>query len=91
MRSLLEGNIRAFAVRGLLLTLGQGLTGGLVMLYVKNVLGADALVIGSFTSLWCAVFVVFILLGGWVADRYDRKKTYLLGSALALPTPLIYA
>jgi len=61
------------------------------MLYVKNVLGADALVIGSFTSLWCAVFVVFILLGGWVADRYDRKKTYLLGSALALPTPLIYA
>jgi len=67
------------------------LSGGLGTLYVKDVLGADAVVLGLFSSIWSAVYLVFILIGGWIGDRYNRKKTLLLGTALTLPNPIIYA
>jgi len=58
---------------------------------VKDVLGADAIILGLFSSIWSAIYLVFILIGGWVGDRYDRKKTLLIGTALTLPNPVIYA
>lgn len=88
---LLQGNARVLAVRGVVLTISGGLTGGLALLYVKTVLGADAVILGLFSSIWSAVYLVFILIGGWFGDRYDRKKMLLLGTALTLPNPIIYA
>lgn len=78
------------ATRSILLTIGGGLTGGLSTIYVKDVLGADAIILGLFSSIWSAVYLVFILIGGWVGDRYNRKKILLAGTFLTLPNPIIY-
>ena len=91
VRSLMRGNLGVLAFRGLFLTMIVGLTGGLDSLFVKEVLGADAVVLGLLASIWSAVFLVFILIGGWISDQYDRKKMLLTGMALTLPNPLIFA
>jgi len=83
--------MRALTVREVLLTAIAGVTGGLDVLFVKEVLGADALVLGLFASIWSAVFLLFVLLGGWVGDNYNRKGALLLGTAITLPSPLIMA
>ena len=90
-RLLLQGDVRVLAVRAVILTISGGLTGGLAALYVKTVLGADAVILGLFSSIWSAVYLSFILIGGWFGDRYDRKKMLLVGTALTLPNPIIYA
>jgi MFS family permease len=79
------------ATRSAFLAIGGGVTGGLGALFVKDVLGADAIILGLFSSIWSAVYLVFILVGGWIGDRYDRKKMLLIGTALTLPNPIIYA
>jgi len=91
LRSLLRGNIRVLTMRSFLLTVTAGLTGGLDSLFVKEVLGADALALGSLSAVWSLIFLVFILFGGWISDNYDRKKMLILGTALTCPNPLIFA
>lgn len=90
-KSLIKGNIRALTVRDSLLTMIAGLTGGLDALYVKEVLGADVVVLGLIASIWSAAFLFFILIGGWLSDHYDRKKMLIIGMALTLPNPIIFA
>jgi len=78
-------------VRRVFFAISGGLTGGLGALYVKDVLGADAVILGLFSSIWSAVYLVFILIGGWIGDRYNRRDILLLGTALTMPNPVIYA
>ena len=89
--SSLSYNVRVLAFRSVILTVSGGLAGGLSALYVKEVLGADGVVLGLFSSIWSAVYLFFILIGGWVGDYHDRKKMLLLGTALTLPNPIVYA
>ncbi|KYH42840.1 MAG: hypothetical protein AYL33_000280 [Candidatus Bathyarchaeota archaeon B63] len=91
VKPLLKGNLRVFLLRRVLLVASGGLTAGLSTLYIKETLGADAVILGLFGSIWSAVFVFFILIGGWIGDRYDRKRVFLLGTAFTLPNPIIYA
>jgi len=86
-----EGNLRVLLIRRVLLAVSGGLTAGLSTLYVKEILGADAIILGSLGSIWSMVFVLFILLGGWIGDRYDRKKVLLAGTGIVLINPIIYA
>jgi len=88
-RSLLKGNLRVLAVRELLIAVAVGLAGGLDSLFVKEVLGADAVILGTLASIWSAVFLTFILLSGWISDRYDQKLMLLAGMVLTLPNPII--
>ena len=88
---MIKGTMKVLTVRDLLLTVIVGLTGGLDSLYVKEVLGADAVVLGMLASIWSAVFLVFILIGGWVSEHYDQKKMLIAGMALTLPNPIIFA
>lgn len=88
---LAKGNVRTFAVRDTLLAITAALAGGLDTLYFKTVLGADTVALGLLASVWSAVFLVLVLLGGWVADRYSRKKTLLVGMAITIPNPVIIA
>ncbi|MEM2150339.1 MAG: MFS transporter [Candidatus Bathyarchaeia archaeon] len=91
IKSMFKGNIKALMVRDLALTVIAGLSGGLDILFVKEVLGADAIILGMLASIWSMVFLAFILFGGWISDRYSRKKMLIAGMALTLPNPLIYA
>ncbi len=91
MKESLRGNMGVFAVRTLLLAISGGLTGGLDALYVYQVLHADAVILGSFASIWSAVFLSFTLFGGWFSDRYERKTSLLLGTGVTLLNPLVYA
>jgi len=91
VKLLFNGNLRVLLIRRVLLTLSGGLTAGLSTLYIKEVLGADAVILGLFGAIWSAVFVIFILIGGWIGDQYNRKNVFLLGTALTLPNPIIYA
>ena len=86
-----EGNLRVLLIRRVLLAVSGGLTAGLSTLYVKEILGADAFILGSLGSIWSMVFVLFILLGGWIGDRYDRIKVLLAGTGIVLINPIIYA
>ncbi|RLI46622.1 hypothetical protein DRO64_00625 [Candidatus Bathyarchaeota archaeon] len=86
-----EGNLRVLLIRRVLLAVSGGLTAGLSTLYVKQILGADAIILGSLGSIWSIVFVLFILFGGWIGDRYDRKKVLLAGTGIVLINPIIYA
>lgn len=90
-RFLVKGNIKALTVRDILLTTIAGLTGGLDSLFIKEILGADAVVLGLLASIWSGVFLVFILIGGWISDHYDRKKMLIAGMALTIPNPIIFA
>ncbi len=90
-RTLIKGNIKTLTVRDLLLTVLGGLTGGLDTLYVKEILGADAVALGLLASVWSATFLLFILVGGWLSDRYDRKRAMIIGMVLTLPNPIIFA
>jgi len=91
VKLLFNGNLHVLLIRRVLLTISGGLTAGLSTLYVKEVLGADAVILGLFGAIWSAVFIFFILIGGWIGDQYDRKRVFLLGTALTLPNPIIYA
>gem|GEM_PF-5941601 len=77
-QSLIKSNIRVLTVRDLLLTMIAGLTGGLDALYVKEVLGADAVILGLIASIWSATFLFFILFGGWLSDHCDRKSEVII-------------
>ena len=90
-KSLIKGNMRALTVRDSLLTMIAGLTGGLDALYMKEVLGANAVVLGLIASIWSAAFLFFILIGGWLSDHYDRKKVLITGMVATLPNPIIFA
>ncbi|MCX8170423.1 MAG: cytidylate kinase family protein [Candidatus Bathyarchaeota archaeon] len=91
IKSTFKGNIRVLMARDLALTVIAGLSGGLDILFVKEVLGADAIVLSTLASIWSIVFLAFILLGGWISDQYSRKKMLIAGMVLTLPNPIIYA
>ena len=71
--------------------IAAGLNGGLTTIYMMNVLGADILAIGLLGSISAAVSAVLVLVGGWMGDRYSKKKMFLLGTGLTMFNPLIYA
>ena len=90
-RSTIKGNIRVLTIRNFILTAIAGLSGGLNILFIKEVLKADAIILSMLTSIWSMVFLAFILVGGWISDQYSRKKMLISGMALTLPNPLIFA
>jgi len=90
-RSTIKGNIRVLTIRSFILTAIAGLSGGLNILFIKEVLKADAIILSMLTSIWSMVFLAFILVGGWISDQYSRKKMLISGMALTLPNPLIFA
>lgn len=90
-KATIRGNLRVLLLRDLSLTLIAGLSGGLDIVFLKEVLGADAIILSMLASIWSMVFLIFILVGGWISDQYSRKKMLVAGMALTLPNPLIFA
>lgn len=90
-KATIRGNLRVLLLRDLSLTLIAGLSGGLDIVFLKEILGADAIILSMLASIWSIVFLIFILVGGWISDQYSRKKMLIVGMALTLPNPLIFA
>ncbi|MEM2342024.1 MAG: MFS transporter [Candidatus Bathyarchaeia archaeon] len=90
-KATIKGNLRILLLRDLSLTLIAGLSGGLDIMFLKEVLGADAIILSMLASIWSMVFLIFILIGGWISDQYSCKKMLIAGMALTLPNPLIFA
>ncbi|MEM2093845.1 MAG: MFS transporter, partial [Candidatus Bathyarchaeia archaeon] len=87
----LTGNMRVFALRDTLLLTSQGLNGGLTVIYTMSVLGASAIDVGLLGSVNALAGILFLLVGGWMGDRYNRKRLFLLGSGLRMLNPLVLA
>jgi ENTS family enterobactin (siderophore) exporter len=68
--------------------MGQGLS-AMFPTYIRR-LGGDASLIGYFSSLQTLAVVVGIILGGWIADRFQARTQALIFSGLgAIATPLL--
>ncbi|RLE89571.1 MAG: hypothetical protein DRJ49_02570 [Thermoprotei archaeon] len=86
----LNSQMRVLLVRAIIITTAGGITGGLGIIYLKEVLGVDAIFLGSMTSLMSIVLLLTILFGGWFSDTFGRRKAFIIGSTLACIPSLIF-
>jgi ENTS family enterobactin (siderophore) exporter len=69
---------------------GDGLFYWMLPLYVRA-LGAGPVGVGIFFSMTCLTASFTLILGGFLADRYDRKKIIILGWLVWLPVPVLFS
>jgi MFS family permease len=84
--SYLQGNVLVLAVSGALANLGAGIIGLFLPEYFRR-LGGNTLVLGMITSV--QFFTLF--LGGFIADRYGRRKIMVLAAFYGVIFPFFYA
>jgi MFS family permease len=53
--------------------------------------GATGTELGILNSVGLALTAIFAALTGWLADRRDQKRVFLLGAAAGVMVPVIYA
>ena len=70
---------------------GDGLFAYIMPYYMKDSLKASAVEIGALYALTNLFATVTLLIAGFLADRYDRKKILVIGWAAWVPAPLIFA
>lgn len=58
-------------------------------IYIKN-LGDSETQIGMLSAISSGFGALFAIVTGWIADRRDKKKIFLLGASVGLFTPLVY-
>ena len=69
---------------------GDGFYFYLLPLYIRT-LEAGPVEVGIFFSVLCLSAAITPILGGFLADRYDRKKVMILGWLIWVPVPLIFS
>ncbi len=69
---------------------GDGLYFYILPLYIRS-LEAGPVEVGIFFSVLCLAAAITPILGGFLADRYDRKKVMILGWLIWIPVPLIFS
>jgi len=84
--SYFRGNIAVLAVSGAFTNLGAGIIGFFMPEYFQR-LGGNTLILGMMTS----VQFFALLLGGFVADHYGRRKIIVLTAFYGVLFPLLYA
>lgn len=70
--------------------LGEGLYFWFFPLYIRS-LQATPVEVGTVLSFLWGTSAVTPIIGGFIADRYDRKKIIIFGWALWVFTPLVYS
>jgi len=70
---------------------GDGLYAYLLPVYVTESLNATSVELGALFAVQLLVAAFTLILGGILADKYDRKKVIILGWLLWIPAPLIFA
>jgi len=69
---------------------GDGLYFYILPLYVREV-GANEVEVGIFYSVMLLAAAFTPLLGGYFADKYDRKKAVIAGWLVWVPVPIIFS
>ncbi len=77
-----------FSAFSFALSTGQSAVGTMLPLFLKNQMGLPPSTIGLFFSGSSVLSLLSQVPGGWLADRYGRKKIIL---TFLLPIPLIFA
>ncbi len=86
----LNRDLKLIFASNLIGAFGDGLYAYIWPLYIR-VLGADATEVGLVFSVIFFAAALTPLPGGFLADKYDRKKLMILGWLLWIPTPLIFS
>ena len=87
----LERDFKLIFLANLVGSFGDGLYAYLLPIYVTETLKATSVELGVLFAVQLVVAAFTLILGGTLADKYDRKKVLILGWLLWLPAPLIFA
>jgi MFS family permease len=88
--SYFRGNLLVLAVSGVVSNLGAGIIGLFMPEYFKR-LGGNTLILGLMGFLVFVVQLFTVLLGGFIADNYGRRKVIVLTAFYGALFPLLYA
>lgn len=69
---------------------GDGLYFYILPLYIRE-LGAEPAEVGIFFSIMLLAAASTTLLGGYLADKYDKKRVMIVGWLVWLPVPIIFS
>ena len=69
---------------------GDGLYFYILPLYIRE-LGANPVDVGTFFSVMLLAAAFTPLLGGFLADKYDRKKIMIIGWLIWMPVPILFS
>ncbi|MFB0501805.1 MAG: MFS transporter [Candidatus Bathyarchaeia archaeon] len=90
LSGVLNRNLKLIFVSTLIGAFGDGLYYWMLPLYVRA-LGAGPVEVGIVFSIQCLTAAFTLILGGLLADKYDRKKVIILGWLVWLPVPVIFS
>lgn len=74
----------------LFFSLALGIYNVFLPAHIRN-LGASPVNLGLLGSIGMAISTLAALPGGWLTDRYDRKRLMIIGWAMCIPVPLIFS
>jgi len=86
----LNKDLKLIFMSNLIGAFGDGLYAYIWPLYIRE-LGADPAEVGVVFSVFFFVAALTPLPGGFLADRYDRKKLMILGWLFWIPIPLVFS
>jgi len=86
----LNRDLKLIFVSNLIGALGDGLYAYILPLYIRS-LEASSADVGSLFSIFTLTTALTIIPGGFLADRFDRKKVMILGWMIWVPTPLMFS
>ena len=90
LSGVLNRDLKLIFVFTLIGAFGDGLYYWMLPLYVRT-LGAGSVEVGIVFSIQCLTAAFTLILGGLLADKYDRKKVIILGWLVWLPVPVIFS
>jgi len=90
LSGVLNRDLKLIFVSVLIGAFGDGLYYWILPLYVRA-LKASPVEVGIFFSIQCLTAAFTLILGGLLADKYDRKKVIILGWLVWLPVPVLFS
>lgn len=87
----LNRDLRLIFLSNLVGSLGDGLYAYLLPVYVRDFLGASSVDVGILYAVLTLSAALTPFIGGFLANKYDRKKIMLLSWVLWVPVPLIFS
>ena len=86
----LNRDLKLIFVSNFIGAFGDGLYAYILPLYIRS-LEASSADVGSLFSVFMLSTALTIIPGGFIADRFDRKKVMILGWMLWVPLPLMFS